>query len=1045
MTDLGATEFRVSSLVTIAATVAATTPPLVHAGGETSDAVRQIGVTFTGELNPIDVNAEAAYELRRAGSGGFGSPDDVVYVLTPSYAAGDTSAVLAVEGLDVKGLPPGTYRFTIFSNDDTSLHDLAGLMLDGDANGAPGGDYVRVFTVLPPRADVNVQAAVSDDRPIEGATVTYTVIVDNAAGPQPAHGLRLTDLLPAGLTLLSHAVTAGAYAPATGAWDVGSLAVGGSAVLTLTARVNAGTAGQTITNTAAVSAADQPDPVAANNTASAALTVRTSADLALTQTLDTRKPIEGQVIHYTVTLTNEAGPYAAHNVRVTDALPARVTFVSATPSVGGYDGGVWSVPTLAIGATATLVVAARVNPGAVDTVITNVVSVTADEADPDPSDNARTLNETVERGANIRLAYAVNRTQVYFGQSVQLTLTATNLGPNEATDLWISAKLDHGLILESYVADLGLYRPGIDTTRRGLPENYKNRTDPWIIRLLPVGATATLVLNASVYEDEIGFEMPNDTYVMKLREIDLDPDTDYQRLGITVIERPNAPPEAVADSYDATEDAELVVAAANGVLANDRDDDLDPLTATLVQGTQHGQLSLAADGSFRYTPAADFHGTDGFTYRANDGTEDGNVAAVTITVAPVNDAPSFTGGGDQSVPEDAGARSVPGWATGISAGPPNEAGQVLTFVVVNDNLALFAAQPAVSAAGVLTYEPASNAHGTATVRVRLRDDGGGTDASAEQTFTITVTPVNDSPVLAAPGAQQVAEDGVLSIHRHRRHRRGRRHRCAGGEPVGRSRHPRPGLHRRADLQRRRRQRRRRPDVPRRPGGPRRRPRQPRLPPRPRLRRPGRPRPARQRPWPRGLRRSPHRQRPRRHRGRALNDAPVLDAGGEPALTPIPRDSTDPRGDTVAGFAAGAITDPDAGAVKGVAVVAVTGQGDWQYSRDDGQTWVSLADAGLTRALLLRDTDRVRFVPSPGFVGTPTIRYHAWDQSGGEVAPPDLSVPGSTGGTTAFSNEAETARLRVAMTLTPVPEDSLRHKGDVIRLLLGDRVTDADPR
>ncbi len=50
-------------------------------------------------------------------------------------------------------------------------------------------------------------------------------------------------------------------------------------------------------------------------------------------------------------------------------------------------------------------------------------------------------------------------------------------------------------------------------------------------------------------------------------------------------------------------------------------------------------MTLAADGSFTYTPAADFNGTDSFTYTASDGTAVSNVATVTITVTAVNDAP----------------------------------------------------------------------------------------------------------------------------------------------------------------------------------------------------------------------------------------------------------------------------------------------------------------------------------------------------------------------------------------------------------------------
>src|SRR4029078_8764886 len=96
----------------------------------------------------------------------------------------------------------------------------------------------------------------------------------------------------------------------------------------------------------------------------------------------------------------------------------------------------------------------------------------------------------------------------------------------------------------------------------------------------------------------------------------------------------------------------------------------------------------------------------------------------TITVNAVNDAPAFTKGGNQTVNEDAGAQSVTGWATVLSTGPPDESAQLLDFLVTSDNSALFSSPPAVSAAGTLSYTPAANANGSATVTVRIHDNGG---------------------------------------------------------------------------------------------------------------------------------------------------------------------------------------------------------------------------------------------------------------------------------------------------------------------------------
>jgi hypothetical protein len=157
------------------------------------------------------------------------------------------------------------------------------------------------------------------------------------------------------------------------------------------------------------------------------------------------------------------------------------------------------------------------------------------------------------------------------------------------------------------------------------------------------------------------------------------------------------------------------------------------------------QPAVSPTGTLTYTPAADANGATTVSVTAQDdgGTANGGSDAsasqvFTITLVPVNDAPSFLKGPDQSVVSLLGAQSVPGWATSISPGPADEASQTVTFVVTTDNPALFAVQPQVSPNGTLTYTPTLLAVGTANVTVRAVDNGGGADTSPPQTFTITI-------------------------------------------------------------------------------------------------------------------------------------------------------------------------------------------------------------------------------------------------------------------------------------------------------------------
>jgi VCBS repeat-containing protein len=111
---------------------------------------------------------------------------------------------------------------------------------------------------------------------------------------------------------------------------------------------------------------------------------------------------------------------------------------------------------------------------------------------------------------------------------------------------------------------------------------------------------------------------------------------------VTVSILVNSRPIAVPEVYAATEDFTLNVPA-NGVLANDSDPDNEAITAVLVANAAHGVVTLNPNGSFAYAPAANFNGTDTFTYHATDGTRNSPDVTVTIHVAAVNDAPTAAG------------------------------------------------------------------------------------------------------------------------------------------------------------------------------------------------------------------------------------------------------------------------------------------------------------------------------------------------------------------------------------------------------------------
>jgi len=175
-------------------------------------------------------------------------------------------------------------------------------------------------------------------------------------------------------------------------------------------------------------------------------------------------------------------------------------------------------------------------------------------------------------------------------------------------------------------------------------------------------------------------------------------------------------------------------------------------------------------GSLSFTPAPNMNGSATITIRLKDngGTTNGGADTsasqiFTITVLPVNDPPTFTRGTFPIVNEDAGPQSLANWAT-ISPGPADEAGQTISITVQNNNNALFSTQPALSSAGTLTYTPAANANGFATVTVILMDNGGTANGGLDifgRNFSISVVAVNDPPVNTVPGPQSLIKNSLL--------------------------------------------------------------------------------------------------------------------------------------------------------------------------------------------------------------------------------------------------------------------------------------------
>ena len=228
--------------------------------------------------------------------------------------------------------------------------------------------------------------------------------------------------------------------------------------------------------------------------------------------------------------------------------------------------------------------------------------------------------------------------------------------------------------------------------------------------------------------------------------------TDVGTLNITV-NAVNDAPVAVDDAITATEDTPFT--STIDLDANDTDLDGDALT--VVAGTfataQGGSITIAADGSYTYTPAANFNGSDSVDYTVTDGSLT-DIGTLNITVNAVNDAPvavddAITATEDTPftsvIDLDANDTDLDGDALSVVAG---------TFATAQGGSITIAAD------GSYTYTPAANFNGSDSVDYTVTD-GSLTDVG---TLNITVNAVNDAPVIDLDGDDSAAAGNDFAVN-----------------------------------------------------------------------------------------------------------------------------------------------------------------------------------------------------------------------------------------------------------------------------------------
>lgn len=356
-------------------------------------------------------------------------------------------------------------------------------------------DSQTINTTVHTAADLVITKRGDPDVVIAGTTraLTYTLVVTNN-GPSSAQNVVVSDTLPSGFSLAEAIPPPDAQNGQQLNWNLNALARGATRTITVAVSVGGSVRG-VINNTAAVTSTTT-DPAPENNSQTEPTTVNGEADLALTK-IDSPDPVPAvfTALVYTLTVTNN-GPSDATGVVVTDTLPAGMFYVGANPAVCSNVGSSVTCNLAGILKGNSSKVAITVNPTAPG-IFTNRSGVYSAETDPNTANNTAS-EETTVQPTNLSLTKADGPDPVLVTGTLIYTLTVTNGGPNQATNVVLTDALPAGVTFQAATPGCS-HSTGTVTCNLGNIPNMNQQAVTITVKPTTVG---TLVNTAEVTSTE---------------------------------------------------------------------------------------------------------------------------------------------------------------------------------------------------------------------------------------------------------------------------------------------------------------------------------------------------------------------------------------------------------------------------------------------------------------------------------------------------------------------------------------------------------------